>query len=148
MCTNASPFVIIPEYLILESAIMLKKASISIILFFTALVAFAQQDSIAAAQYMAQADACLGRNQVDSARIFHRAALDIFKKSDRLDWWLVSYINLSFSLADGLNQPFEAVELLDEALNQAWRQPKNQLEWEQIVRTQMYKGHFYQWYIL
>ena len=112
-----------------------------------ALAAFPQQDSIVAAQYISKANECIERNQPDSARAFHRNALSIYKKMNRLDWWHKSYISLAFSWADVLQQPFEAEEMLTESLNQAWREPKDTLEWEQVVRIQMYQGYIYQWYI-
>ncbi len=107
------------------------------------LVAFPQQDSIVAAQFLTSANDCLHRNQPDSARVFHRAALDIYQKSDRLDWWLGSYITMAYAWVGVLNRPFDAEEILDEALHQKWREPRNTLEWEQFVRVLMYKGHFY-----
>ncbi len=126
---------------------MLKKAFVLITLPFFSLIAKAQPDSIVAAQYMAQANNCIERNQADSARMFHQAALGIFKKNNRLDLWIDSYITVSFGWADIMQRPIEALDILEQTHSQAWRKPENLKEWEQVIRVQMYKGHFYQYYI-
>jgi CHAT domain-containing protein len=124
------------------------KPILSVIAFLFAVnTGFAQQDSLTAAQYLTAANACIDRHQPDSARLLHRAAFDVYQKMDRLDWWHMSCINLAYGLADVLKRPFDAEAILDEAVNKAWRQPRNLAEWEQLVRVQMYKGYFYQWYI-
>ncbi|MFN0034361.1 MAG: CHAT domain-containing protein [Saprospiraceae bacterium] len=110
-------------------------------------VAYSNPDSLLAAQYLSRAAECLERARTDSARQLHQAALKLYEKNERLDLWLDSYIPLAYTQADVLKQPFEAKEYLNQALTQAWRQPRTPKEWEQWVRVQMNKGHLCQWYI-
>lgn len=114
-------------------------------LFFVPSAAFSQSDSLTALQYLAEANTKWEQNQPEAARAAHRKALDIYRKNDRLDKWLESYIPPAFTLAD-MQQPFLAQDYLDTALKEAWRQPKNTWEWEQLARIHLNKGYFYQYY--
>ncbi len=126
---------------------MLKNIVTAFIFCFIFLSASAQQDSLLAEQYLARASDCLLRNQPDSSGALHRMALALYRKNDRLDLWLTSYIPLAYTWADDLKQPFAAEAYLDQALKGSWRKPTTSKEWEQLIRILMYKGHFYQWYI-
>ena len=119
---------------------------ILLLVVFTPAAALSQSDSLLAAQYLADVQARLESNQSDKALDAHRKALDIYKKNDRLDQWLESYIPVAYTWADALLQPFIAQDYLDAALKGAWRSPKNAREWEQLARIHLNKGHLYQWY--
>lgn len=119
---------------------------ILLLVVFTPAAASSQSDSLLAAQYLAEVQARLEGNQSDKALDAHRKALEIFKRNDRLDQWLESYIPVAYTWADVLLQPFVAQDYLDLALKGAWRSPKNAREWEQLARVHLNKGHLYQWY--
>lgn len=105
-----------------------------------------QPDSLQAARWVTEAEALLKNGKQEEALAAHRKALAFFQKNNRLDQWLESHIPLAFVRADDLRDPFGTQDFLSGALKQAWRQPLNPLEWEQLARIHLYKGYFYQWY--
>jgi tetratricopeptide (TPR) repeat protein len=104
-------------------------------------------DSIQASRYLEEASRFLERSDLQHADQKLHAALELYKKNERLDLWLDCHIPFAYSIADGLEKPFEAKKILEQALLSAWRQPKNPKEWEQWIRVQMNEGHLCQWYI-
>lgn len=110
------------------------------------LPAHAQSDSLQAARWVTEAESLLKNGKQEEALASHRKALAVFQKNNRLDQWLECHIPLAFVWADDLRDPFATQDFLAGALKQAWRQPANPREWEQLARIHLYKGYFYQWY--
>lgn len=69
------------------------------------------QDSILAEQYVAKASFCIKRNQIDSAKLWHQQALDLFQKQNIAKRWYGSYRGLADTLVKN-KQPFAALEYL------------------------------------
>ncbi len=115
--------------------------------FLQTILAFADPtDSLQATKYLTQAAQFMEQSNMESARQMHTAALEIYKKNDRLDLWLDCHIPLAYIMADDLKQPFEAEKFLEQALTNAWRSPKSPKEWEQWIRVEMNMGHLCKWY--
>ena len=100
-----------------------------------------QTDSLQAEKYVVMAKAALKQHKTDSATIYHDLALKVFKEKNLLVPWLKSYSTLAYVIGSDLKQPFQAVELVEKSLQEKWRSPSTNKEWEQLAMSQLAAGH-------
>ncbi|MCB0523379.1 MAG: CHAT domain-containing protein [Lewinellaceae bacterium] len=124
---------------------MIRSYIVFIWAFLSVFVASAQPDMALADKFRTNAMAALDRNQIDSCEIWRGLELGIYQKADSLKWWLEANIAHSFAIAGYFNRHFDAVEVLDKALHDMWREPRSFEEWEQLTRLYEYQGYFFQY---
>lgn len=103
-------------------------------------------DSLRAEDLVKKSIAALKRGEADSAARFHQQALDIFSAKNYWIPWMKSHVNLAYTWADPIKQPFVGTDLIERAIRQAPRPPQTSAEWEQICLTYLAKAYIYEEY--
>lgn len=102
------------------------------------------QDSLVAEQYLIQALGCIERDQNDSARLWHKQALDIFQKNNFVSRWYTSHRTLAEKWV-AKKQPFVALEFLEPVIREKMPARRTKEESDKLMRLCSYSGYICEW---
>jgi CHAT domain-containing protein len=97
------------------------------------------QDTVLARQYMNRAKDCIGRSHTDSAKLWHRQALDLYQKHNVTDRWYQSYRELAEKWVKE-KQPFVALEYLTSVIREKKSVTRTMEESGKLMSLCMYSG--------
>jgi CHAT domain-containing protein/tetratricopeptide (TPR) repeat protein len=101
------------------------------------------QDSLLAKEYVAKAASCFKIKQIDSAKMWHRQALDLFQKHKMTKRWYGSYRNLADTLVK-YKQPFMALEYLDSVIRVKKSATREEDELRGVMGLCLHRGYICQ----
>lgn len=102
------------------------------------------QDSLLAEQYIIQALFCIERDQNDSAKLWHKQALEIFQKGNFVNRWYTSHRALAEKWVSK-KQPFVALEYLAPVIREKMPARRTKEESGKLMSLCSYSGYICEW---
>ncbi|MBK8554383.1 MAG: CHAT domain-containing protein [Lewinellaceae bacterium] len=101
----------------------------------------AQDSNSGAFQLLERADSLNERGDDDGAKKMYSEAIIALQKAGDLSNWCIALRNYAKLLADRQHQPFQAQQLLQEALSRPFRTPQNKAEYSALCKTHLRLAH-------